>query len=140
MHSMSFYANTVLRILTGVIFFMHGKFKLEWGYSNLSEWLHSQGFPLAAFFAHVLPWIELLGGIIMIIGIGTRYLAILFSLILLVALFKVKIATGFISNTNTGYEFDLLLMIVCLHVTVTSPNSLKQVWMTSGKGGETKHV
>lgn len=140
MYSMSFYANTVLRILTGVIFFMHGRFKLVWGYSNLSEWLHGQGFPLAAFFAHVLPWIELLGGIIMIIGIGSRYLAILFSLILLTALFKVKLAAGFISSKDTGYEFDLLLLVACLHVAVTSTNSLKQVWLTSRKGGETKHV
>lgn len=76
----------------------------------------------------------------MIIGIGSRYLAILFSLILLVALFKVKLAAGFISNTDTGYEFDLLLMVACLHVAVTSPNSLKQVWMTSPKGGETNDV
>ncbi|WP_261306283.1 DoxX family protein [Paenibacillus andongensis] len=137
---MNFYANTVLRLLTGVTFFMHGRFKLLWGYTNLSEWLDGQGFPMATFFAHVLPWIELLGGIIMIIGIGTRYLAFVFSLILLIALFKVKLTTGFISNTATGYEFDLLLLVVCLQVAVTSSNSLKQVWRISRKGGESLHV
>ncbi|WP_409345044.1 DoxX family protein [Paenibacillus sp. MBLB4367] len=135
----SFYTNTVLRLLVGVIFIMHGKFKLVWGYSHLSEWLHGQGFPLATLFAHVLPWIELLGGIIMIIGVGTRYLAAVFSLILLIALVKVKLAIGFISNTATGYEFDLLLLIVSLHVMATSPNSLKQVWGISRKGGDLNH-
>ncbi|WP_261304232.1 DoxX family protein [Paenibacillus andongensis] len=140
MHNMHFYANTVLRLLTGVIFFMHGRFKLLWGYTNLSEWLDGQGFPMATLFAHVLPWIELLGGIIMIIGIGTRYLAFLFSLILLIALFKVKLTTGFISNAATGYEFDLLLLVVCLQVAVTSSNSPKQVWKISRKGGESLHV
>jgi len=76
----------------------------------------------------VLPWVELLGGIVIIIGIGTRYLASLFSLILLVALFQVKLSAGFISNTATGYEFDLLLLIVSLYVAATGSNSLKQTW------------
>lgn len=131
--SLHVYANIALRLLVGFIFIMHGRFKLMWGYSNLSEWLQGQGFPFADFFAYVLPWIELLGGIVMVIGIGTRYLASLFSLILLIALFKVKLSVGFISNTATGYEFELLLLIVSLHVAVTSSNSLKQVWRVSRK-------
>lgn len=140
MYNMNFYSNTALRLLVGFIFIMHGRFKLVWGYPNLSEWLHGEGFPMATFFAYSLPWVELLGGVIMIIGIGTRYLATVFSLILMIALFKVKFAVGFISNTATGYEFDLLLLFVCLHVALTTPNSLKQVWRKSQKGGENNHV
>ncbi|MDF2717384.1 MAG: oxidoreductase [Paenibacillus sp.] len=126
--NVGFYTNTALRLLLGITFIMHGKFKLEWGYGNLADWLHSQGFPLAELFAYALPWIELLGGILVVIGAGTRYIASLFGLILLLALLKVKLGSGFISSSATGYELDLLLLVVSVHVAATAPSSLKDVW------------
>ncbi|WP_238403346.1 DoxX family protein [Paenibacillus mesophilus] len=138
--NVGFYTNTALRLLLGITFMMHGIFKLEWGYGGLTEWLHSQGFPLAELFGYVLPWIELLGGILVLIGAGTRYVAALFSLILLVALLKVKLGAGFISSSATGYEFELLLLAVSVHVAATAPNSLKDVWVSLFERGNNGHV
>lgn len=131
----SVYTNHALRLLLGITFVLHGKFKLVWGYSNLSDWLQSQGFPFSELFGYVLPWIEVVGGLFIIAGVGTRLCSFLFAGILLIALLKVKIGSGFISSTDTGYEFDLLLLIVSLHVAVSSPNGMKEVW-NNLKGGE----
>lgn len=136
----SFYSNTALRLLLGITFILHGKFKLVWGYANLSEWLSTQGFPFATFFAYVLPWIELIGGLLVLVGVGTRYLSSMFGVILLIALLKVKLSAGFISNSATGYEFDLLLLLVSIHVAVMTPNRFKDVWSSLLKGGEHKNV
>jgi putative oxidoreductase len=128
MERITLYTNTVMRVLLGLIFIIHGLFKIEWGYANLAAWLHDQGFPLAGLCAYVLPWVELLGGIALIIGIGSRYIALIFSLLLLVALLTVKLQAGFLSSTQTGYEFDLILLVVSIHVAATTSNSLSQTW------------
>jgi uncharacterized membrane protein YphA (DoxX/SURF4 family) len=140
LQNLSLYTNTGLRLLLGITFILHGKFKLDWGYVNLAEWLYSQGFPLASLFGYVLPWVEVIGGILVVIGVGTRYLASFFCVLLLVALLKVKLSAGFISSTSTGYEFDLLLLFASFHVAVNTSNSFKNVWGIFFRGGETNHV
>lgn len=140
MRSMAAYTYIALRLLVGIIFAAHGKFKLDWGYANLAEWLGTQGFPLAVLLGYLLPWIELVGGLLVIAGLGTRYIASAFSLILLAALLKVKLSVGFISGTATGYEFDLLLLAVCVHVALTARGSWRAAWMIRTEGGETSNV
>lgn len=76
----------------------------------------------------------------MLVGVGTRYLASMFGVILLIALLKVKLSAGFISNSATGYEFDLLLLLVSIHVAVMTPNRSKDVWSSLLKGDEHKNV
>jgi putative oxidoreductase len=80
-------------------------------------------------FSYILPWIELIGGILLIVGFGSRLISIVFSFILLVAIIKVKISAGFISNTATGYEFDLLMLFVSVHAAIITRNSFQDNWI-----------
>jgi putative oxidoreductase len=140
MNQMNYYANTALRILAGIVFIIHGKFKLDWGYVNLSNWLDEQGFPFSIFIGYLLPWVEVVGGLILIIGLGTRYVATIFSIILVAALFKVKLSAGFISTTATGYEFESLLLVVSIHIALTGDSPANRLFNKKSKEGNLVHV
>lgn len=118
------FAHVMLRITLGLIFVAHGNFKLSWGMDQLAGWLGLQGFPLPDVLAPLLTSVELLGGLLLMIGVGTRYIAALFSIILLVAIFKVKLAIGFIAANATGYELDVILVVVSLFVALTGESRL----------------
>ncbi|GEM_PF-907286 len=133
-------SHMMLRLMLGITFILHGKFKVEWGYGNLADWLTTEGIPLAVFFSYALPWIEIIGGLLIVIGLWSRYISILFILILAVALFQVKLSAGFLSNTATGYEFDILMLLVSIHVALTAPSSVRSSWNVFNKGGANSHV
>ncbi|WP_272436668.1 DoxX family protein [Terrihalobacillus insolitus] len=55
---------------------------------------------------------ELVGGIAIMLGIGTRIVALLFGLIMLGAISTVKLPNGFLN----GYVYDLVLLDVAVHM------------------------
>ena len=107
------FAPTVLRIATGLVFFMHGYQKLGMGVDGVAGFLGSLGFPMASFFAVLLIGGELIGGAALVLGIYTRLAAKVTAIIALVALFTVHIAKGFFISGG-GFEFILLLLAASL--------------------------
>lgn len=61
-----------------------------------------------------------MGGILVILGLGTRIISTLFSLLIAGAIITVKFDQGFIG----GYEFDLLLLAVSLFFVVNNSHSI----------------
>ncbi len=61
-----------------------------------------------------------MGGILVILGLGTRIISTLFSLLMVGAIITVKFDQGFIG----GYEFDLLLLAVSLFFVVNNSQSI----------------
>lgn len=107
-------AGTFLRVVLGIVFLVHGIMKLQMGLENVAGWFGSMGIP--AFIAYLTAYIELLGGIAMIVGIGTRYVAIALAVIMVGAIVTVKLAAGFAGNgQGAGYEFDLVLLAVSVY-------------------------
>lgn len=104
----------ILRVVLGLIFFIHGLVKFQGGIGNTAGFFDSVGIP--GFMAYIVGSIELIGGIAMMIGLGTRIIAALFALILLGAIFTVKLSAGFL---NGGYELDLMLLAVSIHLILT---------------------
>lgn len=104
-----------LRIILGLTFFIHGFTKFQGGISNTEGYFDSLGIP--GFMAYVVAIIELVGGLAVILGIGTRIISILFVVVMLGAIFTAKLSAGFLGNgQSAGYELDLALiaMSVCL--------------------------
>ncbi len=99
---------TVLRVVTGLIFFMHGLQKLGQGVGGVTQFLTQLGIPAPSIAAVLLIAVELLGGLALILGLGTRWVAIPLIIDMLVALFTVHLPNGFFAQ-NGGYEFVLLL-------------------------------
>ncbi|MBD8500003.1 DoxX family protein [Paenibacillus arenosi] len=102
---------TVMRVILGIIFTMHGLDKLQMGLGNTAGWFESIGLP--ATLAYVVALIELLGGIAMIVGLLTRYVSIGYAAIMIGAIVMVKLPGSLIGPN--GYELDLALLALAIY-------------------------
>ena len=63
----------IIRVLAGFGIMTHGYSKLfEWGVSGFIDSVAGMGFPLPGFFGWAAALSEFLGGILLILGLGTR--------------------------------------------------------------------
>jgi putative oxidoreductase len=109
----------ILRIILGFTFFVHGLVKFQDGIENTVGFFESLGLP--GFTAYVVAGIEFIGGIAIILGIGTRVISILLALIMIGAILKVKLAGGFLGNGQmAGFELDLALLAISAYLAITN--------------------
>ncbi len=112
-------APLILRVVTGLIFAMHGWQKLMvMGVPGVTGFLTMLHFPLPGVLAVLLIAGELLGGILLILGLWTHWAAKVLAFIALVALVTVHLAQGFFLP---GYEFILLILAASVSVMITGP-------------------
>ncbi|NJK80500.1 MAG: DoxX family protein [Chloroflexaceae bacterium] len=105
------YGITLLRVVIGIVFFVHGLQKLfMFGLEGTTGFLASLGVPAAGLMAVLLIATETLGGLALILGLFTRWAAIPLAVVMLVAMFTVHITNGFFVGNN-GYEFVLTLFV-----------------------------
>lgn len=99
----------ILRVVVGVTFFMHGWQKLnEWTIAGTTASFIKMGIPAPEFMAPAITWLELIGGILLILGVATRLLGLLFAANMVGTIALVHGSAGFYA-ANGGYEFALLL-------------------------------
>lgn len=106
----------VLRIVVGVVFFVHGYQKLfKLGIHGVAGFFGHTGIPLPVVAATIVTLVEFVGGILLITGLATRIPAALNAVDMIVAILAVHLKHGFYSS-NGGYEFPLTLLAatVCL--------------------------
>lgn len=104
----------ILRAVLGLTIFIHGLSKFQGGISNTVGYFDSLGIP--GFMAYVIAVVELLGGIALILGLGTRIVTLLSSLIMIGAIFTAKLSVGFLGNGQmAGYELELVLLAVSIY-------------------------
>lgn len=113
-------APLVLRVATGAIFAMHGWQKLQSGVPGVSGFLGTLGFPAPELFAVLLIAAELGGGIMLILGLYTHWVAKILALVALVALVLVHLKNGFFMSAG-GYEFILLIFAASFSLMITGP-------------------
>jgi putative oxidoreductase len=107
----------LLRIVLGISFFVHGLVKFQGGIGNIVGWFESIGIP--GFLAYVVGAVELVGGIALILGLGTRIVSALLTLVMLGAILKAKLAIGFLGTAEmAGYELDLAFLVIALFLAV----------------------
>jgi putative oxidoreductase len=103
----------ILRGILGLIFFIHGLDKFQGGITNTAGYFDSLGVP--GFLAYAVAVIELVGGIALILGIGTQIISLLFALIMVGAIITAKLPAGFLGNGQmAGYELDLALLAMSI--------------------------
>lgn len=113
------YGVTIARILLGIIFFAHGVAKIQMGLSNVAGWFNSIGIP--SFVAYGVAYLELLGGLALIVGAATRIVSSAFVLMLIGAIFTAKLPAGLLGNGNmAGYELDIALIVIGFYFAVAS--------------------
>ncbi|OAH58546.1 MULTISPECIES: DoxX family protein [Bacillaceae] len=107
----------ILRVVLGIIFFVHGLVKFQGGIGNTVGWFDSIGIPGGI--AYIVAIIELVGGIALIVGFGTKIVSALLALLMIGAILKVKLAVGFLGNGQmAGYELDLALLAIALYLAI----------------------
>jgi putative oxidoreductase len=113
----------ILRLFLGLSFFIHGVSKFQNGIENTIGWFDSLGIP--GFVGYIVAIIELVGGLLLTIGFGTRYIAALFVFIMIGAIWKVKLAAGFMGNgQGAGFELDLAFAVMAVYIFLNSNSAL----------------
>lgn len=111
----------LIRIVIGAIFAVHGYQKLtEMGVDGTAGFLAQLGFPMASVFAVLLIAAELGGGLLLIAGAFTHWVAKILTIVAAVALLTVHITKGFMVSSG-GYEYILLILVCCIALTIAGP-------------------
>lgn len=116
---------TVLRVVVGIVFLMHGQQKLfGFGIHGTTAFFTGAGIPLPAVSAVVVTFVELLGGIALILGLGTRVAASLIAIDMLGAIFLVHLKNGFfLMPPKMGYEYALTLLAASVALALLGPGA-----------------
>lgn len=122
--SLAGFAPTVLRLIIGIIFTAHGVDKLQGGPSNFAGFLTTLNVPAPEIMAWVVTLLELCGGILLILGVLTRIVALLFVVMMIFTNLLVKIDVGLIGEQGAGAELDLALLAGVLAIALLGPGKL----------------
>jgi len=98
----------LLRVVTGLIFIMHGLQKFNQGIPNTVEGFRSMGVFAPELMGPFIAGLELFGGIALILGLLTRPISVLLVANMIGAAFLVHVEQGFFAATG-GYEYVLAL-------------------------------
>lgn len=107
----------ILRLVLGVTFFVHGLVKFQGGIENIVGWFDSIGVP--GVLAYAVALLEMVGGLALLVGFGSRIVSALLVLLMLGAIVKGKLAVGFLGNgQGAGWELDLALLVIALFIAI----------------------
>src|SRR5919206_5284446 len=121
------FAPLVARVIVGAIMAVHGWQKLSMGPANVGQgMLASLGVPLPVFMGYVVTFTELIGGILLIIGLLSRLAALILAIEMVFTTLLVKINVGFIAppGSGAGAELDLILLAAFLTILLVGPGRL----------------
>lgn len=120
-----------LRLALAWIFIVHGYPKLftqSPGIKGFSNNLSNLGVPVPLFFACVVGLAEFFGGIALLVGVATRWAALLLAVNMVVAILKVTHKKGFTKGPEAGYEFNVIILAGALALLVWGPGILSADW------------
>lgn len=105
----------LLRLSLGILFLAHSVVLklITYGAAGTAQFFVSVGLP--AWFAYVTIIWEIVGGVLLVLGVQTRWVALALSPILLGALFVVHAGNGWVfTNANGGWEYPAYLFVLCV--------------------------
>jgi putative oxidoreductase len=116
------YAHLILRLAAGLIFVPHGLWKLGFlggpGLGGVAGFLGGAGYWPGWFWAPFLTGLEIVGGILLAIGLFTRPVAALFFIQMAVIVYHHS-GNGFLfTNQGGGYEYPLMWLAVIFYFLV----------------------
>ncbi len=110
------WASVVLRIALGIIFIDAGIGKFRRGIGGFSGWLADLGVPIARVAGPGVATLELVGGLLLLAGLLTSWIAIPLAANMVVATWVQKYKNGapFQGGDVQGYELDVLMVFACV--------------------------
>jgi putative oxidoreductase len=111
---------TVLRVVLGVVFIAHGAQKVSQGIAGVTQGFAGMGVPFPEIAAPLVAGLELVGGVLLVLGVATRVVAVLLAVDMVVAGALAHLSSGFFSQDG-GFEYVLVLAAGSLAVALTGP-------------------
>jgi len=117
---------TAVRVMTGLLFAVHGYQKFAGGISGVVGFFAKIAIPLPGLMAPFIATLELVGGILLILGLATRVLGCLFAAEMLVTTLWVKIP----GQGWNASDLDRMLLVACVLFILAGPGvaALDRFW------------
>lgn len=119
-----------MRVALGGIILVHGLGKLldigpaaTGGVSGFAGFLASLGVPFPELMAWVVTLVETVGALMIIMGLLTRYAAVLVAIDMAAAMWLVHIPVGFAPNDG-GLAYPLALSLIAIGLVLSGPGRL----------------
>lgn len=99
----------------------YGPAVLKWkDTKSVADWFGSIGIPIPIFSAYLAAYTEVMGVLLLILGLATRFIAIPLIFTMLVAILTVHLANGFEASQN-GFEIPLYYIILLTTLIIFGP-------------------
>jgi putative oxidoreductase len=123
----------ILRVMVGIVFLAHGGQKVfVYGFSGVQGAFGQMGIPMPTVMGPFVALLELVGGVMLVLGVGTRWVSILFAVEMAVAVLKVHLSAGFF--LPRGFEFALTMCAASCALALEGPGPAALGRILSKKG------
>jgi putative oxidoreductase len=119
-------APLALRLAVGTVMVAHGYPKFQRGATSFGASLEARAFPFPELLAYAVIVIEVIGGLLLLVGLLTRVWSALIALQMLLTTLFVKRDVGLIApeGGGTGFELDILILAGAVAVTLLGPGTV----------------
>jgi putative oxidoreductase len=117
------YGIFIVRITTGAVFAVHGYQKFAGGIDRIASFFSKIGIPAPNLMAPFIGGLELIGGILLFLGVATRWMSVLFVCEMVVATVLVSIP----ARSWSAVELPLMLLAATLLLVLAGPGALA-IW------------
>lgn len=117
---------TAVRVAMAIVFIVAGWTKTNAGLSAVTAGFEKMAIPMASIAGPFIAVLELIGGILLLLGIAGRWLGLLYAIEFTVAFFYVKLPVGF-----SGARLDLMLLAGAILIFVAGPGkaAVDEYWL-----------
>jgi putative oxidoreductase len=117
-------APLVLRVVTGLIMFMHGWQKWQGGHAGVAGFFGSLGIPQPELMAWVVMFVEVVCGLFLVLGLFTRLSAILVAAVVITVLFTAKAGGSITGGDGPTMELEMSLAAAAISLALLGPGRL----------------